>query len=101
MLWRNLLFFYNDITKEDLYKELMAQPAKKRCEWLANKNQYILIRDQDWNKIFIDIKENETSFSRYYPMVRMQVDDTDLVYMVIAIVINDDLYSYCNQLLKC
>lgn len=58
--------FYNGITEEDVYKELMEKSARARCEWLMENNRAILIRDRDWNKIYADIEENEKSFSRYY-----------------------------------
>lgn len=86
--------FYDSINEENFYKELMDKPAKVRCEWLVKQNRSILIREKDWNKIFTDIVENEKSFSRYYPMMRLELSSTNLIYMTIAIVINDDLYNF-------
>lgn len=89
--------FYRSMTEENYYKELMEKPAITRCEWLIGQNRYLLIRDKDWDKVFTDIKENEDSFARYYPMVRVILDSDNLVYMVIAFVLNDELYRYCEE----
>ena len=92
--------FYDSTTKEERYNELMSFSAKTRCRWLVDQNRSILIREQDWNKIFTDIEENESSFSRYYPMMRLELNHKDLVYMIIAIVLNDELYDYCKKIIK-
>lgn len=89
--------FYDGITEEDVYKELMEKPARARCEWLEENNRAILIRDRDWNKIYTDIEENEKSFSRYYPMMRLVVNSSELLYLIVAIVLNDDLYNFCKK----
>lgn len=73
---------------------------KTRCKWLVEQNRSILIREQDWNKIFTDIEENESSFSRYYPMVRLKLNSNNLVYMTIGIALNDELYDYCKKIIK-
>lgn len=91
---------YDSIAEEDFYKELMGFSAKTRSKWLVKQNRSILIRKQDWNKIFEDIEENEASFSRYYPMVRLKLNHNDLVYMTIGIVLNDELYDYCKKIIK-
>lgn len=88
---------YDSIAREDFYTELVSLPAKTRCRWLVKQNRSILIREQDWNKIFTDIEEKEKSFSRYYPMMRLKLDHDDLIYMTIAIALNDELYDYCIQ----
>lgn len=89
--------FYSSLTKEDWYKELMVQSPNKRCSWLAEQNRSIMIRDCDWNKIFTDIETNEESFSRYYPMVRVILNSTNMIDLIKAIVLNDALYAYCKE----
>lgn len=56
--------FYSRLTEEECYRELLKQPAKQRCKWLADHNEFILIRDKDWNKIFTDIEEHDDAFAR-------------------------------------
>lgn len=90
--------FYNNLTKEKYYRELMEKSAMERCEWLIQKNRSILIRDKDWDKIFSDIEENEEAFARYYPMMRVRINSEELVYLIWAIVLNDELYSFCREI---
>ena len=89
--------FYNSLLKEDVYKELMKQSAKRRCQWLVEENTQLLIRDKDWNKIFTDIENNEMAFARYYSMVRVKLTNKDLVDMIKAIILNDELFEYCKK----
>lgn len=99
---RDSYLFYQSMTQEKSFAELMNKKAKERCEWLIKQNQYVLIRDTDWEKIFTDIEEHEESFERYYPMVRVLLDSDGLVNMVRAITLNDELYEYCKELaLRC
>lgn len=91
--------FYKSMLREEYYCELMEQTAVRRCEWLVEQNRYILIRDKDWDKIFMDIKKHDEAFSRYYPMVRIKLNSEQQIYMIIAIVLNDELYNYCEGLI--
>ena len=86
--------FYNNLITEEYYEELVKKSAVERCEWLVQQNKSLLIRDKDWDKIFGDIEENEEVFARYYPMVRVRVNSRDVQYLVCAIVLNDELYSF-------
>lgn len=89
--------FYHSALEEERYLELMKDSAHRRCEWLVEQNRYLLLRDKDWEKIFIDIEENIESFSRYYPMVRVQLKTQNHIHTVRGIVLNDDLYELCKQ----
>ena len=89
--------FYTNLLEEDTYKELMKQSANSRCQWLVEQNKYLLIRDKDWSRIFTDIENNETSFARYYSMVRVKLTNKDLIDMVKAIILNDELFEYCKK----
>ena len=73
------------------------QSPNKRCGWLVKQNRSLMIRDCDWNKIFDDIETNEDSFSRYYPMVRVVLNSTNMIDLIKAIVLNDALYAYCKD----
>ena len=77
----------------------MQDTAKARCVYLMQQNRHILLRKEDWEHIFKDIEENAESFARYYPMVRVQVSG-DLCDMVRAFVMNDDLYAFCEKIIK-
>ena len=78
----------------------MEYSARVRCGWLIRENRYVLIRDIDWNKILTDIEENEQSFSRCYPMVRIKLNHESLIHMTNAIILNDEFYAYCKELVK-
>lgn len=90
--------FYNNLTTEKCYEELMEKSAVERCEWLIEQNRSILIRDKDWNKIFSDIEENKDAFARYYPMMRVKINSGNLLYLTRAIVLNDELYDFCKDM---
>ena len=92
--------FYANLTAEEHFQKLMDVSAKERCEWLVKQNRALLIRDKDWNRIFTDIEEHEESFKRYYPMVRIRLEHTDLVYLIDAIILNDEFYEYCQELIN-
>lgn len=91
---------YKSALQENDYDRLMQTTADNRCRWLIENNRDIIIRDIDWENIFIDIKDNEESFGRYYPMMRVRLDSNKLVDMVKAIVLNKELYIYCQELVE-
>lgn len=96
-----LKFFIDTIQRflqEDNYKQLMHDSTFSRKTWLAKQNRYCLIRDKDWEKIFTDIEENENAFARYYPLIRMEYPDNDLLDMGTALLLNDDVYEYAKNL---
>lgn len=90
--------FYNNLTAEDCYKKLMEKTAIERCKWLIQQNEYFFIRDKDWDKICLDIEKNKDAFARYYPMGRVKITDNAQSYLVIAIVLNDELYEFCRNI---
>ena len=89
---------YQILSEEDTCRELLSKPPRERCQWLVRQNHSILMRDRDWEKIFTDIEENETSFRRYYPMMRVRLSSNEIINMVRAMAINDALYEYCSDI---
>lgn len=96
---KEAFIFYNSLVDEKYYKELMEQSATVRCRWLVDNNRSILIREQDWNKIFTDVEEDKESFTRYYPMVRLKIDTENARYFTMALALNDRFYEYCKNLI--
>lgn len=90
--------FYKSILDEEEYAQLMKDSAESRCRWLIKNNRSILLRDIDWEQIFTDIYEHKESFGRYYPMMCVLIEHDELLYMVKAIVLNRELYEYCQEL---
>ncbi len=89
--------FYHGTLQEEHYKSLMAQDPRERCLFLIEQNQHLMLRDCDWMRIFSEIEGNPESFGRYYPMVRVKMDSDGLYQMVQALVLNDELYAYAEE----
>ena len=92
--------FYNACCKEEHYHELKTKTSQEKCKFLAKQNQYVRIRDKDWKQIFDDIEAHPESFERYYPMVRVVIDSDNLNAMIRALILNNDLYTYCVEAVK-
>ena len=92
--------FYKACCQEEYYHELKQKSSHEKGKFLAKQNRYIRIRDIDWKRIYDDIEENPESFERYYPMVRVEAGSADLNALVRALILNDDLYVYCEETLK-
>lgn len=92
--------FYRETLKEKTYLDLMEKSPEDRCRWLADHNRELLIRDTDWEKIYDDIYAHKESFSKYYPMARVEVSGNRLLGMLRAFVLNDELYAYAFELEK-
>lgn len=90
--------FYRGALTEDTYRELMGKTSEERCGWLASVNRSVLLRDEEWARIYDDIVDNLESFARYYPMVRVSITNRGRGSMVRAFVTNDALYTYASEL---
>lgn len=90
--------FYHGMVKERQYKKLIQGTHEERCAFLIEQNQYLLLRDRDWLQIFSDIEKNPEIYERYYPMVRVRIEDRGLNQMTMALVLNDELYSFAEEL---
>lgn len=90
--------FYHGMVKEEQYKVLMKQTPEERCVFLIEQNRSILLRDRDWIQIFSDIEEHSEAYERYYPMVRVKLESQGLIQMTMALVLNDELYAYAEEL---
>lgn len=92
--------FYHGMVKEERFKELMKQTPEERCVFLIEQNRSILLRDRDWIHIFSDIEEHPEAYERYYPMVRVKLESQGLIDMTRALVLNDELYAWAEELGK-
>ena len=95
---KDFFIFYDSVTEEDYYKDLLKKSWKERAEWLVEQNEYFLLRDKDWEKIFEDISENENAFARYYPMMRVKITSEHVIQVIKALVVNDEFYEFCRSL---
>lgn len=76
---------------------MMEKSHEDRCAFLIEQNQQLLLRDKDWIKIFEDMEQHPKSYERYYPMVRMKLDDTGLNRLTRALVLNEELYESAEE----
>lgn len=95
---KDFFAFYDSVSEEDFYKELLKKSWKERAEWLVEQNEYFLLRDKDWEKIFADIQQDENAFARYYPMMRVKITSEHVIQVIKALVINDEFYEFCKSL---
>lgn len=86
--------FYKKVSEEERFSELMKASLREKCAFLLSQNRSMFLMKVQWLKIFADIKKKPESFRRYYPMVRVNVDDKTK-WLVYAFVANEDFYRYC------
>lgn len=89
--------FYHGALEEQGYKDLMDRTPEERIVFLIERNRYIMLRDIDWRYIFSEIEDNPDTYERYYPMVRVKCNSNELVQMVRAFVLNDELYVFVKE----
>ncbi|MCM1262161.1 MAG: hypothetical protein NC313_05525 [Butyrivibrio sp.] len=89
--------FYNKVTREKKYKGLMKKSHEERCIFLIERNDQLLLKDKDWMHIFANMEQHPENYERYYPMVRVEADKRSLNLLVIALVLNDDLYESAKE----
>lgn len=75
---------------------MMKKSSEDKCAFWFIKQVPFLMKNR-WFDIFDEIKENPECFRRYYPMVRVRLDDTSC-WLVYAYVVNDDFYRYCEEM---
>ncbi len=90
--------FYHHMLQEEQYKLLMEGTHEMRCAFLITRNEQLLLRDRDWKHIFTTIKKDPKTYGRYYPMVRVEMKSKGLNQMVVAFILNDELYAFAEQL---
>ena len=89
--------FYQGLTKESRFRELMEKGDKERGLFIIRHNESVLLMEDEWRRIFTRIREDEESFERYYPMVRVRIPSNDVATLVRALVLNDELYAFCQK----
>lgn len=89
---------FRSLAHEDLCRDLMREIPETRCQWLAEANEGVFLRDGDWEKIFDDIFDDPEPFVRYHPMTRVVVDMQGRQDVVRALVTNDDLWHHVARL---
>ena len=90
--------FLHSLLKEPQYEKLMQGKPEERCSWLAERSIHLLVREQDWKKVYADVLMHPESFSRYYPLFRAIFDHDHLSCLGTALMVNDDFHAYAEEL---
>lgn len=59
-----------------------------------------MLRDVEWIHIFSEMKSDPDTYGRYYPMVLVKCDSMRLYQMIRAFVLNDEFYTFAEELGK-
>lgn len=93
--------FYQGLTQEKQFQELMEKDYRERGLFIIRRNESVLLLEEEWRRIFAQIRENREIFRRYYPMVRVRIQSDETEEMVRALVVNDELFEYCRVNCPC
>lgn len=95
---KHICKFLKTLLSEPHFEELSSKDAHPKCKWMILINRYFCVRDVDWEKVFTDIEQNPASFSRYYPLFRIEISNENSLFLCTALLINDDFYEYSKAL---
>lgn len=90
--------FLDSLLTDDEYCEMSKKSAKAQKEWVSENNQFLIVRDKDWEHIYGMIEKDSGSFGRFYSIMRTDMSNRDLNYMGVALLINDDFWNYTGEL---
>lgn len=86
--------FLNSLKEQGMFKVMMKKDIQEKFEFLTERNQYFLLQEKDWEKIYNDIQNNQDSFGRYYSIFMTKMTSRNLIKMGIGLLLNDELYEY-------
>lgn len=95
---KEFFLFYDSLTEEDEFKQLLKRPCEDIMKWLVEQNEYFLLRDKDWEKIFTEIQQKENALAKYYPMMRVKITSEHVRQVIIALVVNNEFYEFCDNI---
>ena len=84
----------------DRYRELSEGSVIQQETWLVSSSSHFYgdLTDTDWEQIFTNLEKHPDSFSRYYSLFCIQLDKAVIRHAVMALVVNDELYTYARSL---
>lgn len=82
---------------EETYANLKEKTTEEKCGFLMEYNRSLLLTEKEWGMILGRIEEGEDRFARYYPMVRVNITNTEREMLVRSLVLNDELWKYCED----
>lgn len=92
--------FLDSLLETEEFQRINSLDSRTKCKWIVKENEYMMLRDKEWEKIFTEIETDPNAFGRYYKIVRSKLTDMDLVEMCVAFFINDEFYRYSGELVK-
>ena len=92
--------FLDEILSEPEFSVLLCKSVKEKYRWIIDQNRYILIKKEDWEQVYRNLEESSNSFSRYYSLMRVDSGKNSLYKMTTALLVNDELYQYTEELAK-
>ncbi len=92
------MLFLEEILSEPEYTELLKESTNEKYKWVVSQNRCVLIRKEDWEKIYRNLEDDPKSFGRYYSLMRVDTEKGEIYKMVRALMINDDLYHFSKEL---
>jgi hypothetical protein len=90
--------FLDGILGEPEFAELSNEPVEEKFKWIVSQNRYVLIKKADWEQIYKNLEGEPDSFARYYSLMRADAQTNDLLLLVRALMVNDELYIYTREL---
>ena len=90
--------FLDEILSEPEFSVLLGKSAEEKYRWIIDQNRYILVKKEDWEQVYKNLEESPNSFSRYYPLMRADSGKNNLYKMTTALMVNDELYQYTEEL---
>ncbi|SFQ38941.1 hypothetical protein SAMN04487928_14034 [Butyrivibrio proteoclasticus] len=90
--------FLDSLLTDDEYCEMSKKSAKAQKELVSENNQFLIVRDKDWEHIYGMIEKDSGSFGRFYSIMRTDMSNRDLNYMGVVLLINDDFWNYTVEL---
>lgn len=90
--------FLDEILSEPEFSVLLGKSAEEKYRWIIDQNRYILVKKEDWEQVYKNLEESPNSFSRYYPLMRVDSGKNNLYKMTTALMVNDELYQYTEEL---
>ena len=89
---RRFFTSYLQIAQEERMSALKESGATE-CFRFLTKNPQLKLRDCDWQQIYDRLCADPESFARYYPAGRAEIESDAAMYVLRAILTNDDVYE--------
>ena len=89
---RRFFASYTETSQEEQMTAL-KESGPAECIRFLSKNPSLKLRDCDWQQIYDRLCADPESFGRYYPAGRAEIESDAAMYVLRAILTNDDFYA--------